>query len=869
MEKSIDNMIKNGEEYEIIKSLMNDETREKCDNSSKEFKNNITWKFIRDMLKKDYPIIGEIINYKEDIDTTPESRKAYIATVFWEFLYSAKDTVNGGKRLNLSKSRLQRNEYRKYTNKEISNHADEMTKFYIQTLINFIPFMQTPVVIDFFIDPDEIFSPLDAKLDNEAGKMKKYLEKCIDALFLEIYPNIHNTMNKDENFKNIVYEAIAEKDKEEKIDTFTLKELIKEGILGKDFFENYKFDLETYLKEGDQEFIVYCTYRHIITPEDAENYIDYFAFTQELKEKKVNIPQQVLLSLVRDTDFLDAYLDKEVSIDKVVGRDINLSNMLKSKDLSVSTLIEVYNALKRERRSAEARKILNTMPSKDKIEEYRKEGVFTVDDLMMLEKIGLSNTHSVIDAYKNKQGDIPDEDKDRLIEYLGDAKIQELVKSNDLETLVWIKQNISSDIIDRFEDEIIKDKNIEQIIQLHRTSVISNERLRREIQNLDILDLYENGEITVGEAIFLYENSLISVEEMALIISDQRKEILLDAYCKNVLSLENLSNLNKTLKEMKEEIDGEFIKQHYLGKEPKHKKEGLYLSLYLSDIIETDILEEFYKNGYVNNDEILKMCLDKDVPIQKLQELYYKGLIGTLTIDKLVDESKITKQEGNKIKNVATAEHILNDLMQAKVVKAETYVDPIFSGEELEPTDFVREKGIEGINEFHEKTIINPRKRDEYIKKIGYYQKIIQRDKPLFKGYELYFNPDTNIVVAESLFKETKKGIKYAYGEATYLFHIREMNRMVHSTKRGIIEDLEDPNCDIEVRRVKHFYKIWAKNIKKYSKELSDDKTSEYNEEEIEDLTNSIKKPKAKDDVDRIEKEISEGNYNIISYDGR
>ena len=541
--------------------------------------------------------------------------------------------------------------------------------------------------------------------------------------------------------------------------------------------------------------------------------------------------------------------------------------MLKNKDISVSTLIEVYNALKKERRSTEAKKILNTMPSKEKIEEYKKEGILTVDDLIMLDKIGLSNIYFVIDVYKNKQGDIPDEDKDKLIEYLSDAKIKELIKNNDLETLVWIRQNISSDIVEKFEDEIIKDKNIEEIIQLHRTSVISSERLRREIQNLDILDLYENGEITVGNALYLYNNGLITSEEMTLIMMDQRNEIMLDAFCNGVLSLEKLKELNYNLKQMDAEIDGEFIKERYLGKEPKHKKKGLYPNLYLADIIGIDSLEEFYKDGHIENDEILKMCLDNDISAQKLQELYYKGLIGTLTIDRLVSEGKITKQEGIKIKNVATAEHILKDLMQAKVVKAEKYVDPIFSGEELEPTDFVREKGIEGIENFQEKTIINPRKRDEYIKKIGYYQKIIQRDKPLFRGYELYFNPDTNIVVAESLFKKTKKGIKYAYGEATYLFHIREMNRMIHSTKRGIIEDLDDPNCDIEVRRAKHFYKIWAKNIKKYSKELSGDKSSEYNEEEIEDLKNSIKNPKAKDDVDRIEEEISKGNYNIISYD--
>ena len=316
MEKSIDDMIKKGEEYEIIKFLMNDELKEKCDKSSKGFKNEITWKFVRNMLKNDYPLIGEIIQHKDNVGMTPESKKTYIATIFWKYLYSAKDTVNSGKRLNFSKSKLQKNEYRKYTNDEIRNHADEMTKYYIQTLINFIPFMQTPVVIDFFIDPNEMNTPLDFKLDNEARKMKEYLEKCIDTLFLEIYPNIHNAINKDENFKNIVYEVIAEKDKEEKIDTFTLKELIKEGILGKDFFENYKSDLKSYLEEGDQELIVYCTYRHIITPEYAENYIDYFTITQRIKENKINIPQRVLLSLVRDSDFLELYLDKKISIDK-------------------------------------------------------------------------------------------------------------------------------------------------------------------------------------------------------------------------------------------------------------------------------------------------------------------------------------------------------------------------------------------------------------------------------------------------------------------------------------------------------------------------------------------------------------------------
>lgn len=869
MEKTIDNMIKKGKEYEITKFLMNDEIREKCNKSSKEFKKNITWNFIRDMLKNDYPIIGKLIEYKEEVNMTPESKKAYISTAFWKYLYSAKDTVNSGKRLNLAKNRLQKRQYRKYTNKEISDYADEMTKFYVQTLINFIPFLQTPVVIDFFADPNSAENnSLDVKLDKEAHKMRRYLEKCIDTLFKEIYPNIHNMINKDKNVKNIVYEAVLQRDKEEKLDTFTLKQLIKEGILEKDFFENYNFDLENYLEEGDQELIVYCTYRHIITPEEAENYIDYFGIIQELKEKNVYIPQHVLLSLVRDSDFIEGYLEKKVSIDKAEGRNINLSSMIENKDLSVSTLIEVYSALKRERKSIEAKKILNTIPSKEKIEEYSKEGVLSFEDLIMLDKIGLSNINSVIDAYKNKQENISDKDKEKLTEYLSDIKILELINNNDIKTLAWIKKNVSSDIIDRYEDKILENRNIEEIIQLHRIAIIPYDRFKQEIQNLDILNLYENGEITVGNALYLYNNDIITSDEMTLIMMDQRNEIMLDAYCYGILSLEKLKELNANLKQMDAEIDGEFIKERYLGKEPKHKKKGLYPNLYMAGIVGIDSLEELYKDGHIENDEILKMCLDNDVSAQKLQELYYKGLIGTLTIDRLVSEGKITKQNGIKIKNVATAEHILNDLMQAKVVKAEKYVDPIFSGEELEPTDFVREKGIEGIKNYQGKRIIHPKIRDEYLKESGYSQKIVQKEKPLFKGYELYFNPDTNIVVAESLFKETKKGIQYAYGEATYLFHIREMNRMVHSTKRGIIEDLEDPNCDIEVRRAKHFYKTWAKNIRKYSEELSNDKTSEYDEEKIEDLKNSIKNPKVKD-VDRIEKEISEGNYNIVSYDER
>ena len=74
----------------------------------------------------------------------------------------------------------------------------------------------------------------------------------------------------------------------------------------------------------------------------------------------------------------------------------------------------------------------------------------------MLDKIGLSNINSVIDAYKNKQENISDEDKEKLTEYLSDIKILELINNNDIKTLAWIKKNVSSDIIDRYEDKILE-----------------------------------------------------------------------------------------------------------------------------------------------------------------------------------------------------------------------------------------------------------------------------------------------------------------------------------------------------------------------------------------------------------------------------
>ena len=149
---------------------------------------------------------------------------------------------------------------------------------------------------------------------------------------------------------------------------------------------------------------------------------------------------------------------------------------------------------------------------------------------------------------------------------------------------------------------------------------------------------------------------------------------------------------------------------------------------------------------------------------------------------------------------------------------------------------------------------------------MGFSKKINQREKEVLKDYELYYNPETGIIVAEALFVERKNKTRFACDDATYIFHIREMNRIINSKKSEIIKDMKEG--DIEVRRAEHGYKYWATSLEKAVKELEGDKSSSYNIEEIGELSDCIISPEQKNDLDIIKKEIREGIYNIDS-DGR
>ena len=695
-------------------------------------------------------------------------------------------------------------------------------------------------------------------LQSEIDKMNTLNHEIMKKIYNEIYPNLRALLAKDEETREEVYNTFESYIENGFLNSNTLDELIDNGIVSRQFLIDNGINLNKIALTRTSNELVNLIEYGVIEQYDIDLYIDAKEVVDENRNKK--LPERIrMYKLISDSNLLILYLNGELSSEEIKNRKFNIVSMLSDHKLDTIQLISLKQKLMQDRNKSKAALILNAFPSKKDIVRLVKDGKLSINEMMDLDQIGLCDNDCILDVYEQKQ-DIDERDKMKLKAFFDFEKINQAIQNEDWRLVNFFKNKLADkEEILSIESLITKDKSVSEMIDLNKQGLISITILEKKLENKNLLDEFEDGNINKEELLYLYNLSIIPTEDFALIISDEQDQnTLLKAYDEDKLSLNKLKDVNIKLAEMNDQMNGELAED--LCDSGILNKEGILFDLYIANVLNIKHIQKYYQSGKIQDEDIQGRCLEGMVDQVQLQELYYNGLIGSITIDKIVEQGIITKKEGANIIKTASVEHVISDILNAEIMDVKDYIDPIFSNGNSNYTE-TRKHEDQGEEEKNKKKlsrhiVIDPRIRDEFIKQLGFTSKIMQKEKTFLNGYELYYNPENDMVIAEALIKEKNGEKKYAYGDATYIFHISQITRMINSTKTDIIEELKEK--DIEIRRVRHAYTRWAHNVSDAVDELEGKRKSKYDEQEIIELVSSIRTPEQQAELNQLKSEISE-----------
>lgn len=884
MSKTFHELFVNNEEYTLYNdyAIANDDLGK----DEKKVKNKLLYRDIYSDLSKIYPVLSELLM---DVDNLPKPvrlplKKAMVRTYLMRYIDISSYIVDPRKSEMETKEIIREvkkndGEFKKLKESsgiEQENDLGEWKKafvnYYVSMYVATMLAVQDQIHLKFELLADHNNNEQNSKLFNislqsEIKRMNEVNHEIMNKIYNEVYPNLRILLLEDEELRKEIYNTLKKYMENGFINNSVLDELINYGIVNREFLINNNVNINKIaLTRTSQELVKLIEYG-VIEQDDIDMYIDEKEVVDENRNKK--LPERIrMYKLISDTNLLILYLNGEVSSEEIKNRKFDIVNMLADHRLDTTRLISLKQRLLQDRNKSKANLILNEFPTKKDIVQLVKDEKITISEMMDLDQIGLCDDNCILDVFEqNKEFD--EYDKMKLKAFFDFEKINQAIQNEDWRLVNFFKNKLADkEEILSIESLIAKDKSVSEMIDLNKQGLISITILEKKLENKNLLDEFEDGNINKEELLYLYNLSIIPTEDFALIISDEQDQnTLLKAYDEDKLSLNKLKDVNIKLAEMNDQMNGELAED--LCDSGILNKEGILFDLYIANVLNIKQIQKYYQKGKIQDEEIQGRCLQGTVDNVQLQELYYNGLIGSITIDKIVEQGIITKKEGAKIIKTASVEHVISDILNAEIMDVKDYIDPIFSNGNSNYTETRKheDQGEEEKtkNKQSRHIVIDPRIRDEFIKQLGFTSKIMQKEKTFLNGYELYYNPENDMVIAEALIKEKNGEKKYAYGDATYIFHISQITRMINSTKTDIIEELKEK--DIEIRRVRHAYTRWAHNVSDAVDELEGKRKSKYDEQEIIELVSSIRTPEQQAELNQLKSEISEGIYNVD--DGR
>lgn len=396
----------------------------------------------------------------------------------------------------------------------------------------------------------------------------------------------------------------------------------------------------------------------------------------------------------------------------------------------------------------------------------------------------------------------------------------------------------------------------EDFLKLFKEGKIKAEDIHGHINGDEIEKIYESGEISKKQLIELFNNGDIEVESMSVLISlSGIEKDILEALDNKELDIKQVINVIKD--DAMCSLEDGYIYSKYTNKDEEKNFKTLDPMLLGVECGKLSIeeLDKLYSEGIVKEEDLYNAAIKGFFSKERIEQLYLKSLISDTVLDNLSKEEVITEAFAKSVKNKLQVESILGsypfssdslgilNLPKSKIQRTEGNGGGSSNG---------GKKGKGFDPEFKEAIIGS---LGNGIVKIPEENFAYDKKNPFF-DYEFWIIPEKNgtispesAIIAEKLYESRTKRDAWAYGDATYIFKLKDFKRIGKKSRKELTEfmkgkkteEKENYNSYKGVGRVIHKSpEYWSTKLgKKISSLLGESKMSIYTEEELNKIANA------------------------------
>jgi len=327
---------------------------------------------------------------------------------------------------------------------------------------------------------------------------------------------------------------------------------------------------------------------------------------------------------------------------------------------------------------------------------------------------------------------------------MGIISIESIAKiKNDID----LKQSINfqtlhthyKDLKSNLEDETIKNK-YEKYLELFKEVYING---KTEEEKNEVSD-------------FVFEDIVVQHQE-----GEEYYDLIKEYYKSKIITFNTLKQW------VVEPLATELFKENLI--DPKKIKEfnfsnSYYTTLINNNELEYDIKLELMKQGYIAQDEILNLYLNNKLFEKDLLDLVNLGFVSDSRAQRIINKRTLEELE----KTASIKLNVSEDLTK----KGNNIY---FDGETGDGTTYIPKS--------NNNMIIDPNKREELIKKLGFYiaKTNLSVESP-FYNYQFYIRPDKtgkigpdSIVIAERYYENKNTEEDFSVNNATYFFKYKDL----------------------------------------------------------------------------------------------
>ena len=346
---------------------------------------------------------------------------------------------------------------------------------------------------------------------------------------------------------------------------------------------------------------------------------------------------------------------------------------------------------------------------------------------------------------------------------MGLISIENIAKiKNDID----LTQYIGFEIIDTYYEKIKNSPEDKEIINKYKRS----------------LDLYKEVYINGKSKEEIEEISEAIFEKIVTKYSEGKEYYdVIKEYYKN-----GMMTFNTIKQWITEPLATELFKENLI--DAKKIKEfnfssDYYTALIYNNDIEYDTRFELIKQGFMSQDEILNLYLNNKLFEKDLQELMDLGLVNSWDANRLIKQRTLEQLEAASLIKLNVSEELTK--------KGNIYIDVDNTG---------NKGGIVYVPKPKNNVIIDPNKREELIKKLGFYvaKTNLSTESP-FYNYQFYYRPDKtgkigldSIVIAERYYENKNTEEDFSVNNATYFFKYKDLMVLGSLKKSEMTKDRDD-----------------------------------------------------------------------------